>query len=176
MPIVVTTYPNPLANGYVTLLEARAYWAERLMTHTSTGVDDTVSSAIIRATQYLDVRFGFVGYRELKDQDREWPRAYAYDNRGDRIIGVPKAIKDATCEYAFRALSASLLADPVRDDSGRVVKSKDEKVGPIAESVEYSEYAGFELPAYPAADRLLLAKGLIMGKAGGISTGYIGRA
>lgn len=175
MPITVTTYPNPLANGYVTLLEARAYWAARLMTNVASSDDDQVSAAIIKATQYLDLRFNFVGYRELKDQDREWPRAYAYDDRGDTVSGVPKAIKDATCEYAFRALSIDLLSDPVRDDSGNAIKSKDEKVGPISESVEYADH-GFELPAYPAADRLLIARGLVKGKTGGISVGNVARA
>lgn len=176
MPITVTTYPNPLANGYVTLAEARAYWAERLMTNVNAADDDKVAAAIIKATQYLDVRFTYVGYRDLKDQKREWPRAYAYDDRGDTVDGVPQAVKDATCEYAFRALSIELLADPSRDESGRVVKSKDEKVGPISESVEYSEYAGLDLPAYPVADRMLLARGLIKGKAGGITSGYVARA
>lgn len=176
MPITITTYPDPLANGYVTLLEARAYWAARLMTHVSIADDDKVAAAIIKGTQFLDLRFNYVGYRELKDQEREWPRAYAYDDRGDTVSGVPKAVKDATCEYAFRALSIDLLADPTRDESGRAIKSKDEKVGPISESIEYADHTGYELPAYPAADRLIIARGLVKGKAGGITVGDVLRA
>lgn len=176
MPITVTTYPNPAANGYVSLVEARAYWAERLMTNILTGDDDAVASAIIKATQYLDSRFTFVGYRELKDQVREWPRAYAYDDRGDTVTAVPVAVKNATCEYAFRALSTSLMADPARDEAGRAVKSKTEKVGPISEAVEYSEFGGYELPVYPAADRMLIVRGLVKGRSGGLTVGSVERA
>lgn len=175
MPITVTTYPDLQANGYVSLAEARAYWAARLRTHPSTSDDDAVAAAVIKATQYLDTRFRFVGYRKDKGQLREWPRDDAYDDRGDSVDGVPQAVKDATCEYAFRALSTELMADPTRDDSGRVVVSKDEKVGPISESVEYSEFAGFEMPSYPAADRLLTQRGLVVVPAQGLGVGTLWR-
>jgi hypothetical protein len=174
MPITVTTYPDLQANGYVSLVEARAYWAERLKTHIKTSNDDEVAAAIIVASQYLDTRFRFVGYRKSSEQAREWPRSGAYDDRGDAVGEVvPIAVKHATCEYAFRALTAELMKDPTRDDSGRVVVSKDEKVGPLTEGVKYSEFAGFELPVYPAADRLLTQRGLVVKSAGGISISSI---
>lgn len=176
MAITITIYPDPQANGYVTLVEARAYWANALMTNAKTSVDDEVAAAIIRATRYLDLRFSFSGYRRDKGQLRQWPRSYAYDDRGDPVEGVPQAVKDACCEYAFRSFSIDLLPDPTRDESGRAVKSKREKVGPIEEEVEYVEFGGLQLPTYPLADRMLAAAGLLQKAAGGITVGDVRRA
>lgn len=173
--MAITVYPDLAANGYVSLQEAKDYWSSRLKVVTGK-TDAELEAAIILATQYLDLRFRFVGYRELQGQALEWPRSYAYDDRGDRVIGVPQAVKHACCEYAFRALSKELMADPTRDDSGRVVKSKEEKVGPISESVDYSEFSGFALPVYPFADRMLYQRRLVRRSPGGIGVSDIERS
>ncbi|MNV94103.1 hypothetical protein D3C71_1888740 [compost metagenome] len=118
-----------------------------------------------------------MGYQYAKGQTTEWPRSAAYDKRGDRLEGIPLPVVWATCEYALRALSADLLADPDRDSTGQAIKSKSEEVGPIKESIEYQDYGGFQLPSYPLADAILRSRGLIVTTgAGGISFGDLGRA
>lgn len=173
--IVQQEPPVEGANSYASVAAFKEYHGNRGVDLTSYG-DQQIEFALIKATQFLDVRFDYVGYQYAKGQDTEWPRSSAYDKRGDRLDGIPKRVVWATCEYALRALAADLLADPERDPTGRAVKSKSEEVGPIKESVEYQDYGGFQLPAYPLADMILKSAGLVVNTgAGGISFGDVGR-
>ena len=172
--VVQQDTPVASANSYVAVADFKAYHADR--GNTFTAEDTAIEQALVKATDYLDTRFRFVGCRDAKDQTTEWPRDHAYDDRGDNVEGVPQAVKDATCEYALRAISADLLSDPTRDATGRAIKSKSESVGPIKESVEYA-YDGqvFQLPEYPSADRLLFARKLVLRRSAGIGGGIVGR-
>lgn len=168
------------ANAYVDVATFRAYWTDRGV-DTASSDDAAVQVAIVKATQYLDVRFEYVGSRVDRTQDLEWPRQFAYNDRGDYVTGIPTAVKQATSEYAYRALTASLLADPTSDETGQVVKAKSEAVGPIIEKVEYDVNRGVVMPDYPQADRLLIARGLVRSggtgySAGGLMVGSLGRA
>ena len=164
MPITVQTQPpTPGANSYVSVADFKAYHDARLNTYTGK-TDEQIGANLVKATQYLDVRFRFIGYRYAREQETEWPRQNAYDDRNDRVEGIPSAVVNATCEYALRALMGTdLLADPARDATGRDIKSTSSKVGPIEEEVVYVEQAGYSLPSYPLADRMLSARGLIKG-------------
>jgi hypothetical protein len=172
MALIVQTYPTVTAgaNGYVSLVELKAYLDARLKSYAGKE-DPQLEAAIIEATTYVDLRFTYIGYRLEANQDTEWPRQNAWDDRGDKVDGIPKAVKSATCEYAFRALSAELMADPERDASGLQVQSKSETVGPISTAVTFADRAGSALPAYPAADRLLTSRGLVFsGTSSGLGT------
>lgn len=169
------------ANAYVDVATFRAYWEDRGVTTSPTYNDAAVQVAIIKGTQYLDLRFEYVGDRVDRLQDLEWPRQFAYNDRGDYVTGLPTAVKQATSEYAYRALTSNLLADPTSDDSGLVVKAKEETVGPLTEKYEYDTKMGYSLPDYPQADRILIARGLVRSGgtaygAGGLHVGNIGRA
>lgn len=178
MAINVTTYPVVAATGYVSIAEFKAWCDQRLKSYAGK-TDDAIGASCNLAAEYMDMRFRFVGYRKDKAQTREWPRSDAWDSRGDLVEGVPQAVKDACCEYAFRSLNGvDLLPDPTRDGSGRSVKSKAEQVGPIKTDVEYEPSSGYELPVFPSADRILTRQGLVDATAagGGISVGSVGRA
>lgn len=168
------------ANAYITVAFHRAYWLDRGVD--LTGVADTdLQVDIVKGTQYLDLRFEYVGDRVDRLQDLEWPRQFAYNDRGDFVTGLPIAVKQATSEYAYRARSAALLSDPVVSDTGLMVKSKEEAVGPIIEKYEFETRGGVALPDYPQADRILIARGLVKsggtsGQTGGLMVGSIGRA
>lgn len=177
---VQTLPPTAGANAYITAAFFREYHADRGRDYSDTTdhPDTTVQAWIVQASQYADVRFGYVGYRYSADQTTEWPRSSAYNDRGDRVVGIPLALQQAVAEYALRAQSGDLLADPERDGSGQEVKSKSETVGPISERIEYVEYGGLVMPIYPLADNILKAAGLIEsgGASGGLSSGNLGRA
>lgn len=153
----------PGANAYITVAYFRAYHADRRTALPASAADDAeVEGAIIRATDYLDGRFRFVGRRVYgREQSTEWPRANAYDADRNYVNGVPEEIKEATADYALRALTADLNPDPTRDPSGGVVISKSEQVGPIAESTTFAAGTYGSLPRYPAADLKLRRTGLI---------------
>ena len=177
---VQTNPPTVDANAYISAAYFRDYHAERGrdLSSTITYPDTMVQAAIVNATQYLDIRFEFAGYRVEADQTTEWPRSAAFNCRGDRVVGIPRAVQQATAEYAYRALTSTLLSDPDQDSSGRVVKSKSETVGPISERIEYSEYQGYVMPAYPLADKLLLSQCIAIDneKKSGLSSGDLGRS
>lgn len=168
------------ANAYIDVAAFRAYWTDRGVDTTSSN-DAAVQVAIVRGTQYLDLRFEYVGERLSRDQELEWPRQFAYNDRGDSVSGLPTAVKNATAEYAYRALTTALLADPDYDGTGRPLKSKEETVGPLTEKYEYEAHGAFQMPDYPQADRILIARGLIRSgltsaQSGGLMVGNLGRA
>ena len=174
MAVIVNNTPlAPDATSYVSLAEFKAWADQRLKVYAGKS-DDQLAVAVNAATEYMDARFRFVGYRESSGQALEWPRNSAWDDRGDRVEGVPQVVKDACCGYAFLALSQELMPAPAQDESNRAVKSKSEKVGPIATDVEYSEALGYEVPIFPAIDRLLYRRGLVCRK-GGLAIGQVAR-
>jgi hypothetical protein len=145
-----------LANAYVTEAFADAYFVDRgnaTWAAASTGDKET---AIVRATDYIDKRFGlkFKGVKQSSDQGLEWPRAGAVDQDGYVFDDVPRNLEKATAEYAVRGLSAVLAPD----NTNAGVKITKKKVGPIETEQELSTPSSGTLvsPAslkeYPEAD------------------------
>lgn len=148
------------ATAYITVLEFKAYHDDREGDY-GTATDPEIQAAIIRATDYLDQRFRFVGERITVQQRTAWPRVDAFDRDDNLRQGIPTEIKEATAEYALRALTAALNPDLTRDESGQIVISKSETVGPISQSVTFAGGGAFIMPRYPAADSRLTTTGLV---------------
>lgn len=147
------------ANAYLTVAEFKAYHDDRGNSYV--GFDDTaIQRAIVKATDYMDRRFSFVGYQEGEEQRTMWPRIDAFDEDDHLVEGIPDRVKEACAEYAIVALSATLNPTPTRDATGRDVQAKSSTVGPISESITYAGGAVFSGPKYPIADAKLL--GLIV--------------
>ena len=178
--IVQGNTPVVGANAYIDVATFKAYWADRGVIITFPYIDPDIEVAIVKASQYLDLRFEYVGRRLDRLQDLEWPRQFAYNDRGDFVTGLPTAVKHATSEYAYRALTTTLLADPTTSDTSLAIKSKEETVGPISEKYEFDTRAGTMLPEYPQADRILIARGLVsagtsVGGTSGLMVGNLAR-
>lgn len=155
------------ANAYISLAEFQEYHADRGNSLAAYN-DAAQQAAIIRATDYLDQRFRFVGEkRQGRLQTTQWPREDVDDVDGYTVTGIPPEVKEATAEYALRALTAALAPDPTRDASGVPILSKSESVGPVSESTTFAAGAVFRMPRYPDADQKLVKAGLVC--AGGIS-------
>lgn len=152
------------ANAYLSVAAFKEYHDLRGNSYAAAADDTAIEQAIIRATDYLDQRFNFVG-RALaaREQTTAWPRLAAYDRDRNLVVGLPAEVLEATAEYALRALTAALNPDPERDASGAAILSKSEQVGPISESVTYAAggSTSFVMPKYPAADQRLLRSGLV---------------
>lgn len=93
----------------------------------------------------------------LLPQALSFPRFQLFDREGLSVLGIPNKLKFATAEYSVRALSSSLIPDPVIDETGRAVFRKRDKVGPLEEERWYEDGATIShlIHPYPAADRLL---------------------
>ncbi len=152
------------ANAYITLEEFQTYHEDRC-NDISAFRNRTIRAGIIKATDYLDVRFRFVGEKQNGvGQTTSWPRLDAENFDFDVELGVPDAVKEATAEYALVALRAgvglSLAPAPERDATGQAVTFKRDKVDVIEEERRFSEGGAFRMPKYPDADKKLTVTGL----------------
>lgn len=156
------------SNSYASVDFADSYFADRNQTEW-VGTDEIKQAALIRATDYIDVRFSnmFFGEKKLSTQAMSFPRV------SDRFPEMPVALQRACCEYALRALTAKLLPDPVIDATGQGLERIRERVGPIETETRY-QYQGpgtvrTILRPYPFADGLL--KDLIRSSGGRVIRG-----
>ena len=168
------------SNSYVDVAFSDTYFTDRGNTTWTAATVDNKQVALIKATDYIDKRFGvrFKGRRASGTQALQWPREEAQDNDGYDLTGIPIKLEQATCEYAAIALSTVLAPNPVTNpgpDATGVLTRRDEQVGPVRESFTYKStsaavvqqinegarrvtsnvVAEASLPEYPAADLLL---------------------
>ena len=123
--------------------------------------DPDIEKALVRATDYIEVRFSqsFKGQKEFPDtpQRLSFPRVNLVDREGEKVEGIPTRLEEATAEYAFRAtLTTPLMPDPVIDETGRSLTRNMRKVGPIEEAKSFTAGSDVRtIKPFPAADRLL---------------------
>ena len=141
------------ANSYVDVAFANAYFIERDNSVWDSYFDDKKQAALIRATDYIEMRFGsqFSGSRLYPDN----PQALSFPRKdaSSVSIGLPTAIKRATCEYAVR----SIVADLVADKSNAEGVSTRVKIGSIEKETTYpfTPRPSKEFASYPTADLLI---------------------
>jgi hypothetical protein len=131
--------------------------------HSARGVDvsnfetSAIEAAIVKATDYVDKRFGpkFVGDKRDREQSLMWPRLSAWTNQGDYIESnvVPMELKRAVVEYARIAISLNdLLPVPAPSfnkvdldtgetevSTGGMLQRDMQRVGPIIEDKWYAQ-------------------------------------
>ncbi|QFR59620.1 hypothetical protein P6F33_gp19 [Pseudomonas phage Quinobequin-P09] len=124
------------ATSYVTIAEADGYFSDRGVTGW-TGADAVKQSALIKATDYIEGRFGqrFIGGKKTTTQALAWPRTGA---AGFADTDIPVKLRRACCEYALRALTAELAPDLKVDASGLTVVATKKKVGPDRDGIRCS--------------------------------------
>jgi hypothetical protein len=135
------------ADAYISEADADTYFAAIGNTTWSGASSGDKEQAIVKATRYMEKRFGnkWKGIIASSTQALGWPRDYVYDKRGTELDDqVPTAIAHACAEYALHALSNELIPSviyPVADGApvpfGRINR-KVEKVGPVYEETYYS--------------------------------------
>ena len=149
------------ANAYITVQFFRDWHSVRGITAASADAGSyttaLIEAAIVKATDYVDKRFGtkFVGSLRDRDQSLMWPRSDAFTNQDDYIqtTTIPKELKRGVVEYALIALKlGELLPVPAPSfnevdlDTGETTVSKGgliqrekQKVGPIEEETWYNQ-------------------------------------
>lgn len=135
------------ADAYISEADADTYFSAIGNTTWSGASSGDKEQAIVKATRYMEKRFGnkWKGIIASSTQALGWPRDYVYDERGTELDDqVPTAIAHACAEYALHALSNELIPAviyPVADGApvpfGRINR-KVEKVGPVYEETYYS--------------------------------------
>lgn len=149
------------ANAYENLAFLKAHFDARGYNY-SAYPDPQIEAAGVRATDYMDGRWNFIGDRVRGEQGTAFPRHNAYDRDRNYVQGIPSEVKKAWAEYTFIELtSGPLEATPQRDATGARVIQRSESVGPVSESVTYAAGAAYQKPVYPVPDSLLKRRGLV---------------
>lgn len=149
------TVGGPSTNAYILETFADTHHTDRNNTAWFDFTSPERQAAIIRASDYVDKRFGrrFVGDRKARDQAMEWPRLSAIDRDGFTFPDIPAQLQKAVAEYALRAALCGVLApdptlpvpkqnlesgagDRTQEPAGEITR-KLEKVGPIQEETYY---------------------------------------
>jgi hypothetical protein len=145
------------ANAYIDVAYLEAYWLDRNIDISSQSAE-AKQAAIINATDYIDQRYLYNGYKlNGYSQTTEFPRGELYVCVGstpELIEGIPVEVKDACCEYAYRVIQGTDL-QPDANPEGSIKKIK-EKVDVLETDIEYcgcGSTGGFI--SYPAADNRL---------------------
>lgn len=158
------------ANSYTTLAFVQAYFDDR---GGNTAWDALATDAdqeyiLIKATDYIEKRFSekWVGDKNDNTNELSWPRHNVYD-RHHRILysntEIPPELQKAVAEYAVRAITAALIADP--STQGLEVEESEKKIGPIEKREKFMKNGGLRQKSslvrdsvfkeYPAADLLI---------------------
>lgn len=145
------------ANAYIDDTFLVAYLTDRGITLTATSGEQ--QDAIVRATDYMDGRFGrqYVGCKTTLEQTTSWPRLDAVNRDGFDVSAVlPLDLKEACAEYTYAAISDPDLLKPIpQSTTTQVITKERKKVGPLEKEFEFAESTVRKLPSYPAADNLL---------------------
>lgn len=143
------------ANAYISVADADAYHADRGRADW-TGTDEVKQVAIVKATDFVDRNYTFVGQVKTSTQALQWPRTGVCDSLGESVglSSVPTRVAHAVAEYARLALGMELVEQPTASNDG-AVKQQSKKLGGLSKSVTYAGSANNRIRSYPTADRLL---------------------
>lgn len=134
------------ADSFISVSDADAYHTARGNTGW-TGTDTVKGQALVRATSYLEQKYGlkWAGYRKTSTQALSWPRQFVPipnllipEYLTDSTI--PVEVKNACAILALKALTAELITDEERAVISESVSG--------AVSVTYSEFAS-QQKVYP---------------------------
>ena len=113
---------------YATLTQANEYWQARGDLTWENASETARTGALIRATEWIDANYTFIGQPASNDQPLAWPRIRAVDRDGRwrDSTEIPREVINATCWVAKEALNAEL--DPAQAQSRDISKVK---AGPV---------------------------------------------
>lgn len=148
----------PDANSYADVATADAYFEARFVE----GWNDQIPSAaregaLIRATDFIDANYVFVGVPLTDTQALANPRDH-------ETHVFSKAVVKATIELAYIALTTDLFAPIARE-----VKSTQESLGSLSSRTEYAETKASD--PYPHITAIL--KGVARRRGVGASMGFM---
>jgi len=96
------------ANAYVDPGFVENYFhSDRLAQFTALSADEKIA-AIITGSQLVDISYEWKGTRSTIEQGLSWPRDDV-DFDGHEVIGIPAAVKKATCEAVWIAMTEESL-------------------------------------------------------------------
>lgn len=103
------------ADSYTSVADADTYIAayKSDVTAWDAATDAAKEVAARQATQHLDFSYRWKGERETSTQSLDWPRVYAYDERGLAYDGVPDALKQAESELMYSIINGVSISTTI---------------------------------------------------------------
>jgi hypothetical protein len=158
------------ANSYTTVAFIQAYFDDRggNAAWDALASDTEREHILIKATDYIEKRFSekWIGDKNDNTNELSWPRHNVYDKHFRLLYSnteIPPELQKAVGEYAVRAITAALIADPATQ--GLEVEEVEKKIGPIEKREKFMKHGGLRqrsslvrdsvFKEYPAADLLL---------------------
>jgi hypothetical protein len=162
--------PTETANAYISVDFFKQYCLDRGYTYTA--ADAVIQTAIVKATDFMDVRWTYSGLRYYNEQSTECPRQQVMNSAGYWVSGLPLSFQQACAEYAFLALTQSLMPNPTLDESNLMVQSSLKEIGgAVTKSTTFLGGGKYAWPKYPLADRLVRRSELVANSGGEIARG-----
>ncbi|MCK5015599.1 MAG: hypothetical protein KAS32_00890 [Candidatus Peribacteraceae bacterium] len=154
--------PTATANAYVSVAEFQAYCDERGIDH-SAKTDPQIEQAIVRATDYMDGRWTYEGFKYDIEQSTEVPRRDVFDSEGFAIDDIPRIFKNACCEYTQIDLivGETLMPNSQNNTQSGQLTYERKKVDAVEKEIHYHANRGFQWPRWPLPDRMMRQSGLI---------------
>lgn len=113
-----------MPKAYATTAEADQWFNERHLTHWGQYSKTLRKAVLLRASEWIDNGFTFVGQPETPGQDRAWPRMNAFLDNGFAIAGVPDAVIEAVYILAEALLEDEQSAEETLGLGPRVLGQK----------------------------------------------------
>lgn len=131
------------ANSHVTYAAFLAYHLDRGKDYSDTEdyPQATVEAALIRATDYQNNKYKYVGWKVSSTQGTQFPRYYIYDPNdpeANYLEVIPEPVKIDCCELAAYMIDNAILTlygDITANNSD--IKTKKSKVDVIEKTIEY---------------------------------------
>jgi len=138
------------AESYISTADADTYIASYKGANATWDGATTAAKEIAarQATQYLDGKYAWIGQIETSTQALGWPRAYAYDEIGALIDGLPTKLVQACAEVMFLIVTGETLTENIT----RASQLKRKKVDVLEK--EWVDGASYQ-PTYPEVTRLI---------------------
>lgn len=167
------------ATAYIDAAFFTAYHTDRNVTAVADGdfdVDPDIQGAIVKASDYLDSRYRYIGTRRVRTQPMEWPRWDAIDKDDLLVSGIPQEVKEACAELALAELNSPGVLFPTvsQDSSGQGVKKFKQKLDVLEVETEYfgdSASSAQKQPQFYTADWRLKRSGLLVSNRGVVNGG-----
>lgn len=86
------------ANSYVDIAYSDNYFTSHGVFAWSDLTEEQKEVLLIKATDYIDNVYQWLGTKLNKEQALRFPRENLYDYEGIEVTDIPKALKDAVCE------------------------------------------------------------------------------
>jgi hypothetical protein len=140
------------ANSYIDVAYADSYFTARNNVTWSAASTANKEAALVKAWQYIDTAFTFVGQIATDTQNTEFPRLYIYNSAGKELTGIDVKVKNAQCEYAVIALSQDLTINQTPSAQAPIKKEMN-KADVVETEVEYDTSKGQPIVySYPLGD------------------------